>query len=87
MRFRFLHDSLCTSLSFLVVPIERPTRYQTTRSRRHDLLLLNAQFQICQDMRFRFPHDFKMRKHDKCVATYATDTPRCKIAHLLQTRK
>jgi len=51
-------NSLHTSLSFLLVPIKRPTGYQTAHSRHQDLSLLNAQFQECQDMRFRSSHDF-----------------------------
>ena len=78
-KFRSLHGSLHTSLSSLVVPIKRPTGYWTARSRRQDLSLLNAQFHVCWDMRFKPSHDFEMRKHDKRVATQDIGTARRKI--------
>ena len=44
----------------------RPTGYRTARFRRQDLSLLNAQFQVCQDMRFRSSHGDEMKiKHDR----------------------
>jgi len=42
----------------------RPTGYRTARSRRQDLSLLNAQFQVCRDMRFRSSHGGEMKIKD-----------------------
>ena len=63
----------------LKISIERPTGIRTARSRRQDLSLFNAQFQVCRNMRFKASHDFEIRKHDKRGATQAINTPWYKI--------
>ena len=69
------------------MPFERPTGYQTAHFRRQDLLLFDAQFQVCRDMSFRSSHGFEMRKYDKRVAKQDIDTAHRTIVWSLQTRE